>query len=282
MFGYGFAISDVRVTLQNGSEVDCLQKIFGVGRHVAAGFAGSVQIGFAMIDEFRRLADICDERIACDPQSIAADTPGQARRIFATFPPEEQKNKCHLMVICVDPQAHVGNPHILRSHVYIFKSPDFDVEVIPTHELGSIGSGLESEECQAIVNSFSTDPKRREIFWHGELGQPGGMASVLGSALTGILTKVQPRGVSAHLNYCWVYRGHTIITTNDHSVMGRWTVGALGSGINEPDRVASQERLRSAASKDGFPFEMPHIATSWDVLCRILAAMGASASECTA
>ena len=42
MFGYGFGISDVRVTLADGSEVDCLQKIYPIGRHVAAGFAGSV------------------------------------------------------------------------------------------------------------------------------------------------------------------------------------------------------------------------------------------------
>jgi hypothetical protein len=44
-FGYGFGILDIRITLGYGSEADCLQKIFPVGRWVAAGFAGSVQIG---------------------------------------------------------------------------------------------------------------------------------------------------------------------------------------------------------------------------------------------
>ena len=58
MFGYSFGISDVRVTLGDASEVDCLQKAHPIGRHVAAGFAGSVKIGFAMIDELRRLGNL--------------------------------------------------------------------------------------------------------------------------------------------------------------------------------------------------------------------------------
>jgi len=170
VFGYGFAVSDVRVTLRDGSEVDCLQKLFSVGRHLAAGFAGSVMIGFAMIDELRRFADFDDERMACDPESIATQWPAQARRIFADFPSEEQEAQCHLMLICVDPRLDVGVSTIPQSHVFVFRSPHFDIEVIPTHKLGSIGSGLESEECRAVVDSFSTDIKRRQMFWQGELG----------------------------------------------------------------------------------------------------------------
>jgi len=55
MFGYSFGISDVRVTLRDGVEVDCLRKIHNVGRFIAAGFAGSVKIGFAMVDELASL-----------------------------------------------------------------------------------------------------------------------------------------------------------------------------------------------------------------------------------
>ncbi len=154
MFGYGFAISDVRVTLADGSEVDCLQKLFCIGRHLAAGFAGSVMIGFAMIDELRRLADFDDARMACDPESIATQWPAHARRIFANFSSDEQEAQCHLMLVCVDPRLDVRVSTIPRSHVYVFRSPRFDIEVIPTHKLGSIGSGLESEECRAVVDSF--------------------------------------------------------------------------------------------------------------------------------
>ena len=45
MFGYGIGISDVRITLADGSERDCLQKIYPVGRFLAMGLAGFVPIG---------------------------------------------------------------------------------------------------------------------------------------------------------------------------------------------------------------------------------------------
>lgn len=85
MCGYGFAISDIRVTLGDGTEVDCLQKIYPVGRHLAAGFAGSVAIGFAMMSELRRLTSYNDDRIACDPDAVAAQWPACARSVFASF-----------------------------------------------------------------------------------------------------------------------------------------------------------------------------------------------------
>ena len=60
MFGYAFGISDVRVTL-GGTEIDCLQKIYPVGRWVAAAFAGSVKIGFAMIDMLSKIGNAIEE-----------------------------------------------------------------------------------------------------------------------------------------------------------------------------------------------------------------------------
>jgi hypothetical protein len=109
MFGYSFGISDVRITLDDGSEVDCLQKVHPIGRHVAAGFAGSVNIGFAMIDELRRLADYKDPRIACDPEAVRKQWPGCARAVFNRFGPEDQTGQCHLMLFMVHPLQHGGN-----------------------------------------------------------------------------------------------------------------------------------------------------------------------------
>ena len=55
MAGYAVGISDVRVTFADGRESDCLQKLYPMSRFIAAGFAGSVRIGFAMLDA---LADL--------------------------------------------------------------------------------------------------------------------------------------------------------------------------------------------------------------------------------
>lgn len=96
-WGYGFRLSDIRVTLGNGDEVDCLQKIHPVGRYVAAGFAGDVEIGFRVIDEFRRLAGIKDERVACAPECIGKERPSCAQPIFERFPDGNRAGECALI-----------------------------------------------------------------------------------------------------------------------------------------------------------------------------------------
>jgi hypothetical protein len=271
MFGYGFGISDVRVTLKDGQEVDCLQKIYPIGRHLAAGFAGSVKIGFAMLDELRRLSSFADARIACDPREVFQEWPGCARRIFSQFDNAHQNSRCHLMLMLVHPQEHVGNPAWPRSFVYIFRSPNFEGENVPVHSLGSIGSGIGYAPCRDAINSFGADRNREQLFMQGEVGRQGGMASMLGVSLTGILKDVQPRGISSHLHYCWVYRGRTIIQTNDHTVKGRWTIAPLGSGINQPQDVGAPAMPKGPALADGYRFfEMPRLATSWEELLSAL------------
>jgi len=263
MFGYGFGISDVRVTLGDGEEVDCLQKIHPIGRHFAAGFAGSVAIGFAMVEELRRLSSYADERIACDPRAAFREWPACARSVFSRFDRTEQNGGCHLMLIMVHPQEHVGNPAWPRSFVYIFKSPDFEGESVAIHTLGSIGSGNAYPRCRTAIESFAADRSRERLYWQGEMGCQGGMASMLGVSLTDILKEVQPRGVSSHMHYCWVYRGQTIIKANDHTVKGRWTIAPLGSGINEMPNVEVPSIPREPALTEGYAFfEMPKLAAS--------------------
>jgi hypothetical protein len=75
-FGYGIGISDVRVTLGDHSEHDCLQKIYPVGRFIAMGFAGSVRIGFAMIETLRTFLYNEDQSLAYDPTAVAQWWPG--------------------------------------------------------------------------------------------------------------------------------------------------------------------------------------------------------------
>jgi hypothetical protein len=283
MFGYGFGISDVRVTLGEGDEVDSLQKIYPIGRHFAAGFAGSVAIGFAMLDELRRLSSYADERIACDPRAAFGEWPTCARAVFSRFEGAEREGGCHLMLIMAHPQEHVGNPAWPRSFVYIFKSPDFECENVAVHTLGSIGSGNAYPRCRDAIASFGADRAREQLYMQGEMGCQGGMASMLGTSLTDILKEVQPRGVSSHMHYCWVYRGRTIIKTNDHTVKGRWTIAGLGSGINQTPTVEGPFIPREPALAEGYGlFEMPKLAASWEELQELLRERGQNARGCTA
>lgn len=55
IFGYGSLISDVRVTVPGNRYLDVLQKVDPVGPMMIAGFCGSMAIGFALMDDMRRV-----------------------------------------------------------------------------------------------------------------------------------------------------------------------------------------------------------------------------------
>jgi hypothetical protein len=187
------------------------------------------------------------------------------------------------MLFMAHPLEHDGNPSWPRSSVVVFRSPAFEAETVTTNMLGSIGCGIAYEPCRQIIESFgAADFKRREIYMQGEVGTQGGMASILGSTLTGILKDVQPRGVSAHLHYCWVYRGQTIIKTNNHAQKGRWTIAGLGSGINEPENDTDKSSEFAAMEDDSHHFSMPRLAATWSELLQLLNERGSDARGCTA
>jgi hypothetical protein len=70
-FGYAVALSDIRVTLRDDSEVDCLQKIYAVGPFIALGFAGSVAIGFSIVNRLRQLLGPTPPDMAWEPDIVA-------------------------------------------------------------------------------------------------------------------------------------------------------------------------------------------------------------------
>src|SRR5258708_5314845 len=92
-FGYAAAISDIRVTVGD-DHLDCLQKIYPVGKHLALGFAGSVQIGFEMVEVLRSKLTCSKDTAACRPQAVAKWWPEFAREVFAAASPEDQDNHC--------------------------------------------------------------------------------------------------------------------------------------------------------------------------------------------
>ena len=108
------------------------------------------------------------------------------------------------------------------------------------------------------------------------------MGSRLGSTLTFILKDTQPRGISAHLHYCWVYQGQTIIQTNNHAVIGRWTSIAHGHNAFSEGKTPQLDQDAQPNMPGGVGFVMPKIATSWDELVAIIHDQGRSATACTA
>jgi hypothetical protein len=237
-----------------------------------------VQIGFGMLETLYRLLYLEDKTQAWDPVAIAQWWPEDARKVFALFPEEERVLQSHLLLLSTHPTDNGGGSWPL-AYGYIFRSPDFLPEQIPVHNIDAIGSGNGIVECRTAIDRIANDFDARFALMKGEQGIHGGMGTRLGFDLTRILKRIRPSGVSAHLHYCWTYRGEVIIKTNNHSTEGPWTAFEAGSGYDRsPD---AQPTLNLTA--DGVEaFEMPPIATSWQELVEILDAGGASAAGCVA
>lgn len=268
MFGYGFGLSDVRVTLGDGTEVDCLQKIYPVAHWVAAGFSGSVKIGFALIDSLSRWGNAIEEPYAMVPAVLAREWPTTARKVFERFPESERCAQASVLMISTNPREDNGNPDWPLSYVHIFRSPDFTPEEVKVHQMGSIGSGSVYDECRAVIDEFSQSIERRVFHMQAGGGSPGGIGTSIGHDLTTVLMRAQPAGISSHLHYCWVYRGQIIIETNNRIIKGPWTISPLG---HTQDQFNDREETRDEGA---IAFRMPPVATTWDELVEILRARG--------
>jgi hypothetical protein len=99
LWGYSFGISDIRVTLADGSERDCLQKVYPIDQSIALSFAGSVCIGFKMVEVMKQW--LCKDKPDCAwfPLETIELWPELARNIFASAPPGEQAGHCHLIML---------------------------------------------------------------------------------------------------------------------------------------------------------------------------------------
>jgi hypothetical protein len=137
IFGYGAMMSDVRVTFSDGSERDLAQKAYPVGRFIVAGFAGSVQIGFQMLESLTKCLVPPDAARpgAWHPEWVAEHWKPVASKVFASAPPAEQALRCQILLVGVshkiDPEA-AANPRAVQmppACIIRFSSPDFDFVV---------------------------------------------------------------------------------------------------------------------------------------------------------
>ena len=233
--GYAVGISDIRVTFSDGSERDCLQKIYPMARFIAAGFAGSVRIGFEMLKGLAFQLQDAPENMAFFPQEVADCLTPLARDIFQSFPPEERALHSHLMLLGAHPTDNVGIPGLARCSVHILRSPEFVPAITRIGEVVSIGSGSGVRPYQDVLANLSADPMS---LLHGETAGIGGSSLILSMVIQKTIAKNPVPGISQHAHICLVYRGVVGVHTNDENIYPR-----TGEMIE---------------------FRMPKVATTWE------------------
>lgn len=246
-FGYAVGLSDVRVTLNDGTEFDCLQKIYKVGPQIVFGFAGSVAIGLEIVAQLARSLRVSEQNQAWNPKYVADLLPFGTRRLFDAFPDSEKDLGCELLMLATHPNEQDGAAPWAKCQVYRFFAPYFEPIETNHSEIVSIGSGSCIEPYVKALQTLNFDYDMFQL----EVGLMYGAGYGLMVSISSILNQVAVSGISRHLHFCFVGRDSVKIGTNN---------------IQSPSH-----------SEDDFI--MPPVATNIEELRNILASRGSSAIE---
>jgi hypothetical protein len=214
-FGYAVGLSDIRVTFADGTERDCLQKIYRIGSQLALGFAGSVAIGLETISQLSAALYVPQKDSAWVPQFVAENLSGGMQRLFNSFPEEERRLGLQLILLAAHPSENDG-PIWARCYVYRFSSPDFGPALAGPAQIVSIGSGSKVTPYADALRRLEEDNELLTFQQYHE----DAISIMLMSSITSELKKLPIKGISPHLHICIVGRGATRIGTNNTQAIG--------------------------------------------------------------
>lgn len=126
LFGYGALYSDIKVTFSDGTTGDILQTAYPITNFIAAGFSGSVRIGFALLQSLADSTQLPDEVLlsqAWDPIWVAQHWSGIARRVFEGAAPEEKALGSQFLMLGASPTQ--GASFGSRMFIVRFAAPQF-------------------------------------------------------------------------------------------------------------------------------------------------------------
>jgi hypothetical protein len=259
LFGYAAIISDVCVTFSHPKrpsvQRDMLQKVYPVGNFIVAGFAGSVEIGFQLLDDLSRFLSLPEgeKDAAWYPEWVAEEWHPRAQRIFASGGPEQRRCGSQLVISGVSPDEDVGIPGLARSLVVRMSAPRYEPEISrdtgPPLEIGCGAEATLAKERMVGLKEFGNPMMQGEV---GSAG--GGYARVVMMSLAQDLTRRPIPGVSHHLQLVIVTRGRFLLQPSDHTTY--------------VDGVA-------------VPMCVPPLARSWDEFVQMATGIGASPSSAT-
>lgn len=250
MLGYPVLISDIRVTWPDGIERDCLQKVYPVGRYIAAGFAGSVFSGFVMVENLGRVLNRMPEGYAWIPRQVALEWRRKARYIYRRIleaHPEVSSAGCQLVFAGVSPQEDMGIPGTAKPWVWKMSAPDFEPEFASMNTPVSIGSGETCEEYRRILQSLA-DQHETFPLYQAEVGMLGGFGMVLQFFLSQKIGEHPFPGVSPFVHLCLIRRGEILLRGIDRSY---YPLGGEKVENPMPPVIGSYEAFRQYSRENG-------------------------------
>jgi hypothetical protein len=146
----GALLSDTRVTFASGPTRDMIRKSYSIGRCMAAGFAGSVAIGFDLVHSLTmnlQLPANASNNV-WDPAWVAREWSPIAKAIFDQAPEAEGKHGSSILMVGVDPKG--SGARLIRLSAPTFK-PQFLRQGV---RMCSIGTGSRDRRIMREVRRY--------------------------------------------------------------------------------------------------------------------------------
>jgi hypothetical protein len=205
IYGYGALYSDVQVTFRDGTTRDVLQKAYTVADFIAGGFAGSVKIGFMLLQsliDHLVVPSQPDGAYAWDPVAAALSWAPTAPRVFASAEDHERRLGSQLLLVGASPFEDQG----LGAEIYFvrFASPTFQPQIMSrTIKICGIGSGASVREYKHSIKPLF---RLTSGLLKAEIARPGGWGNHLGHSISHTLGESPRSGISRHLNTILIAR----------------------------------------------------------------------------
>lgn len=246
VMGTGALVSDSRVHFADGGSAELLQKIYPVGNYIAAGFAGSVRIGFELIESLRTMlavpADIGPH--AFDPVGVSVEWAPIAREIFQRAPELERRSGAKIILVGVSPIENMGHENFPKVYVIRFAAPDFTPQYMNRGlRMCSIGSGAGVTQYKRSLRPLV---RMSSGIHQAHLSGVHHWAETLAFSATIAVRDFPHAGISEHFHVIGISLGNMALANNDMN-----TYPLEGEPII---------------------LQMPPVATSWLEFCDLAAA----------
>jgi hypothetical protein len=239
----GVLVGDVRVSFKKGPDQDIIQKIHQVAPNVAAGFSGSVWLGFRMVEDLRAFARSYTSSNCVPTDRFVQDWAARARTEWHGAPTKEQELGCSLLIVGAEETRGVRT----RNSGYLLRAPDFTpVQFGKTP--ASIGSGSRIDEYRNLLEVDGL--QWLKMLMPLSVSQ-GGPLDPLGAILGKRIERNPKPGVSPHLHLC-VIRCHDLIWRNNdqtHRRGGAWTMPQVASDYQTFRRLCNNKGIAAEVAR---------------------------------
>jgi len=217
IYGYGALYSDVQVTFPDGHTADLVQKAYPLSNFIAAGFAGSVRIGFTLLQSLSNAMNLPAKVLnthAWEPKWVSHKWAPIAKSIFDSAPENEKVHRAYVLMVGVSPNENCG----FGAKVYFtrFASPDFRPCIMSRAiKICSIGTGARIKEYHRDLKPLF---RLTSGILKGEVMNQGGWARTLGFSISRRLAEYPFAGISRHLHMLIIRRGDILVETSDENI----------------------------------------------------------------